>query len=134
MSFQFASQSTITIEATASPEFTPNLPNTTRTVCDSQSVLNKAGDKEWTTPGVAANILGFCVPGATRCRTISGNGRHRVHERRVSRPRALFHQHGPAGVRVAEPAGGRQGRALLALLPDREEPAARAAGGVHQRA
>src|SRR5207247_9642961 len=61
-------------------------------------------------------------------------GRLRVRLRRAQAPGAVLHQPRPAGVRLAEPARGGQGRAVLALLEDREEPAAGAARRVHQRA
>src|SRR5207247_10232780 len=61
-------------------------------------------------------------------------GRLRVRLRRAQAPGAVLHQPRPAGVRLAEPARGGQGRAVLALLEDREEPAAGVARRVHPRA
>ena len=40
----------------------------------------------------------------------------RLHARRNGRPRAVLHQHRPAGLRPDQPAGNRQGRAVRALL------------------
>src|SRR5260370_20225763 len=60
--------------------------------------------------------------------------RARVQLRGILLAGTLLHQPRPPGLRLAQPARGGEGSALLTLLEDREEPAPRPPPRVHQRA